>query len=271
WVSTTPGYSTGLPVLVAGSVPAYFSIEVRQTIFDPTKKNDALEAQARAAGLEGALASGCSETVREAVTAYAKCWTDERRAEAARKGLSSSESELARTLALFDEGRRTELGVERARLQAARAKQKLLNAESDRDLDGLELKRLIGWPANAPLRLTSDTETLLSEVSTADNLAAVWASDPKLKALGQQAGIYDRSVRVSSKRWPIIEAAMQYQRVPSYYSKYYNSFNENDFSVGVSMRIPIWAGGRLDDTEARARASALRVEAEREARQSDLE
>jgi hypothetical protein len=64
---------------------------------------------------------------------------------------------------------------------------------------------------------------------------------------------------------------MQYQRVPSYYSKYYNSFNENDFSVGVSMRIPIWAGGRLDDTEARARASVLRVEAEREARESDLE
>ena len=64
---------------------------------------------------------------------------------------------------------------------------------------------------------------------------------------------------------------MQYQRVPSYYAKNYNNFNENDFSVGVSLRIPIWPGGRLHDTEARARASALRVEAEREARESDLE
>jgi outer membrane protein TolC len=271
WLSTTPGYSTGLPTLVAGSVPAYGSILVRQTIYDPWKKNDALQAEARAADLEGALESGCAETVRAAVTAYAKCWTDERRAEAARRGLSAAEATLQRTIALFDEGRRTEIEVERARLQAARAKQKVLNAESDRDLDGLELKRLIGWPATAPMRLSSDTETALTEVSAADNLAAARAADPQLKSLGRQVELLARSARISEKRWPTIEASVQYQRLPSYYSKYYNSFNENDFSFGVSFIIPIWAGGRIDDTEAKAKASALRAESERSARESDLE
>lgn len=271
WLSTTPGYSTGLPTLVAGSVPAYGSILVRQTIYDPWKKNDALQAEARAADLEGALESGCAETVRAAVTAYAKCWTDERRAEAARGGLSAAEATLQRTIALFDEGRRTEIEVERARLQAARAKQKVLNAESDRDLDGLELKRLIGWPATAPMRLSSDTETALAEVSAADNLAAARAADPQLKSLGRQVELLGRSARLSEKRWPTIEASVQYQRLPSYYSKYYNSFNENDFSFGVSFIIPIWAGGRIDDTEAKAKASALRAESERSARESDLE
>ena len=271
WVSTTPGYSTGLPTLVAGSVPAYGAIEVRQTIYDVWKKTDALEARARFAGLEGALETGCAETVRAAVKAYAKCWTDERRAEAAHKGLASAESELARVIALFEEGRRTELEVERARLQAARAKQKLLNAESDRDLDGLELARLIGWPANAPLRLTSDTETLLTEVSAADNLTAARAADPQLKSLGRQVEIYGESARLASRRWPVIAASMSYQRLPSYYSKYYNSFNENDFSFGISIAIPVWTSGRLADTEAKAKASVLRAEAEKEARESDLE
>lgn len=271
WVSTTPGYSTGLPTLVAGSVPAYGAIEVRQTIYDLWKKTDALEAEAKAAGLEGALENGCAQTVRAAVTAYAKCWTDERRAGAAQKGLSAAEAALARTLALFQEGRKTEIEVERARLQTARAKQKLLNAESDRDLDGLELKRLIGWPANAPLKLSSDTETALAEVSSVDNVAAARAADPELKALGRQAELYGESARLSARRWPIIAASVQYQRLPSYYSKYYNSFNENDFSVGITFAIPVWTGGRLKDTEARARASVLRVEAEREARDSDLE
>ena len=271
WISTTPGYSSGLPTLVAGSVPAYGAIEIHQTIFDPAKKHDALAAEAAAVDLEGAVRSGCSEAVRSAVTAYAKSWTDERRAEAARKGLAAAESALQRTMSLFDEGRTTELDVERARLQAARAKQKLLNAESDRDLDGLELKRLIGWPGNVPLRLSSDTDSALAEVSTADNLAAALSADPQLKSLGQQAELLEQSARLSSKRWPTVEASMQYQRLPSYYAKYYNSFNENDFSVGVSLRIPIWSGGRLDDTEARAKASVHRVEAERTARESDLE
>jgi outer membrane protein TolC len=271
WLSTTPGYSTGLPVVVAGSVPAYGALEVRQTIYDPWKKNDALQAEARAADLEGALESGCAETVRAAVTAYARCWTDERRAEAATKGLSATEAALQRTIALFDEGRKTEIDVDRARLQAARARQKVLNAESDRDLDGLDLKRLIGWPASAPLRLSSDTESALAAVSDADNLAVARASDPQLKSLGRQVELLGQSARLSSKRWPIIEASAQYQRLPSYYSKYYNSFNENDFSFGISFVIPVWAGGRIDDTEAKAKASVLRAEAERSARESDLE
>ena len=271
WISTTPGYSTGLPVVVAGSVPAYGSIEVRQTIYDPGKKNDALQAEAREAELEGALVSGCSETVRSAVSAYARAWTDERRADAARKGLAAAEASLERTSSLFDAGRATEIEVERAKLQAAREKQKLLNAESDRDLDGLELKRLIGWPASTPLRLTSDTESALLPTEATDNLEAARSADPQLKSLGRQVEILGKSASLSAKRWPTIEASVQYQRLPSYYSKYYNSFNENDFSVGISFAIPVWAGGRIDDTEAKAKASVLRAEAERDARESDLE
>ena len=82
-----------------------------------------------------------------AVRAYAQ--TLDRRASrrsGPRRGSRRPRPSVERAQALFDEGRTTEIDVERARLQAARAKQKLLNAESDRDLDGLELKRLIGWP-----------------------------------------------------------------------------------------------------------------------------
>jgi outer membrane protein TolC len=165
----------------------------------------------------------------------------------------------------------TGIDVDRAKLAAARAKQKLLNAESDRDLDGIDLKRLIGWPASAPLRLSSESDAALAEVDSAENLAAARAADPQLKALGRQIELLGRSAQISSKRWPVIAASAQYQRLPEYYSKYYNSFNENNFSVGVSIRVPVWAGGLLDDTEAKAKASVARAEAELRVRESDLE
>ena len=271
WVSTTPGYSSGLPVSVAGSVPAYASIEVRQTIYDPWRKTEALQAEASAADFEGAVESGCADTVRTAATAYAKAWTDERRADAASRGLAAAEAARDRAIALFGEGRMTGIDVDRAKLAAARAKQKLLNAESDRDLDGIDLKRLIGWPASAPLRLSSESDATLADVDSAENLAAARAADPQLKALGRQIELLGRSAQISSKRWPVIAASAQYQRLPEYYSKYYNSFNENNFSVGVSIRVPIWAGGLLDDTEAKAKASVTRAEAELHVRESDLE
>jgi outer membrane protein TolC len=271
WVSTTPGYSSGLPVSVAGSVPAYASIEVRQTIYDPWRKTEALQAEASAADFEGAVESGCADTVRTTATAYAKAWTDERRADAASRGLAAAEAARDRAIALFGEGRMTGIDVDRAKLAAARAKQKLLNAESDRDLDGIDLKRLIGWPASAPLRLSSESDAALAEVDSAENLAAARAADPQLKALGRQIELLGRSAQISSKRWPVIAASAQYQRLPEYYSKYYNSFNENNFSVGVSIRVPVWAGGLLDDTEAKAKASVARAEAELRVRESDLE
>ncbi|MGE5414625.1 MAG: TolC family protein [Syntrophomonadaceae bacterium] len=271
WLSTTPGYSSGLPVAVAGSVPAYGALTVRQTIYDPTRKYDVLQAEAHTADLEAGVESGCADSVRATVRAYARSWTDERQADAARRRLAAAEAALQRTQDLFEAGRVTEMDVERAKLATARAKQKLLNAESDRELDGLELKRLIGWPASAPLRLSSETESALRDEAEMDNLTVAKKADPQLKSLGRQIELLGQSARLASKRWPTVEASVQYQRLPSYYSKYYNSFNENNFSVGVSLAIPLWAGGRLDDTEAKAHASLLRAEAERDARESDLE
>jgi outer membrane protein TolC len=270
WLTTTPGYSTGLPVAIAGQVPAYGGIEIRQTVYNPWKKNDELQAQASAAGLDGALASSCTTVVQEVVAAYARGWTDERRAAAGRRRLAAAEAEAKRVASLFAEGRRTELDLERAKLQAARARQKLLNAESDRDLDFLELKRLIGWPGNAPLQLAQDTDAI-PDVTSTDNLAAARAADPQLKALGRQVELLGRSARLSSKRWPTIEASAKYQRLPSYYEKYYNSYNENDFSFGVAIALPLFSGGMLRDAEARAKAGAQRAQAEREARESDIE
>ncbi|HEY3169381.1 MAG TPA: TolC family protein [Thermoanaerobaculia bacterium] len=271
WAITTPGYASGLPVAVAGRVPSYAGVELRQTIYDPWRKTEALQAQASATHLEGTLEISCVETVQAVVTVYAKCWADERRADSAARRLSAAEGTLKRISSLFEEGRRTELDVERARLQAARAKQKLLNAESDRDLEGLELKRMIGWPVSAPLRLAGEIENALPQITSAESLAAARDTDPRLKSLWQEIELLGRSARLTSKRWPIIEASAQYQRLPSYYDKYYKSFNENDLSIGVSVAIPIWAGGRLDDTEARAKASVARVQAERDARESELE
>ena len=46
FASTTPGYSTGLPVAVAGQVPAIFGVSVRTSLYDPARREGALAARA---------------------------------------------------------------------------------------------------------------------------------------------------------------------------------------------------------------------------------
>src|SRR6266508_2190690 len=43
FATTTPGYSSGLPVAVAGRVPAVFGVELHQTLYDPARRAEALE------------------------------------------------------------------------------------------------------------------------------------------------------------------------------------------------------------------------------------
>jgi outer membrane protein TolC len=274
YLSTTPGYTYGLPTTVAGQVPSIVAVEIRQTIYDPNRRSATLVAQASASALDASLVQSCRSTVEAAVGAYARSYLDGAKVEAARRRLEAGDAIARRVTALFEEGRRSELDVERATLQAARARQKLLNAESDRDLSELELKRLIGWPGSAPLRLAGDPDAVVPELAAAENLAAVRAADPELKSLSREVGLLGQSASLESKRWaPIIEASASYQRLAKFnnYDDYYLTFTPDSVAVGVSIALPLWTGGRFQDGERRARARLERAEADLRTRESDLE
>ena len=274
WLTTTPGYTYGLPGLVAGRVPSIAGVELRQAIYDPQRRSEVYQAEARASGRDAELSRSCQETVEKAVAVYARCWVDQELSESARRRGEAAEAIRKRVEALTSEGRRTELDLERARLQAARAKQKLLNAESDRDLDVLELKRLIGWPGSAPLVLAGDPEASVPELPSTENLSAARSADPELKSLSREVELLGRSARLESKRFaPVIEASAQYQRLAKFndFDKYYVTFTPDSVAVGVSIGLPLWTGGRFEDGARRARARLENAEAQRVARETDLE
>jgi outer membrane protein TolC len=274
WLTTSPGYTYGMPATVAGHVPSVVGVELRQTIFDTQRRSDVFQAEARASGLQGTVARTCQDTVETALALYARCWVDQAVSQTAKRRLDAAEAIRQRVEALAGEGRRTELDVERAKLQSARARQKLLNAESDRDLDVLELKRLIGWPGSAPLALAADPEAAIPELPASENLSAARAADPELRSLAREVELLGRSAKVESKRFaPIVEASASYQRLSKYndFDKYYVTFTPDSVAVGVSIAIPLFTGGRFEDGARRARARLEHAEAQRAARESDLE
>ena len=274
WITTSPGYTYGMPATVAGHVPSVVGIEFRQTVYDPYRRSAVYQAQARASSMDGTVARSCQDTVQQALEVYARCWVDQALAETSKRRVDAAEAIRQRTEALAAEGRETELDLERARLQAARARQKLLNAESDRDLDLLELKRLIGWPGSAPLTLAADPDLAVPDFTSSENLAAARAADPQLRSLSREVELLGQSARVENKRFaPIVEASASYQRLSKYndFDKYYVTFTPDSVAVGVSIAIPIFTGGRFEDGRDRARARLDQAEAQRAARESDLE
>src|SRR5512143_2439605 len=210
FATTTPGYSSGLPVAVAGRVPAVGGLELRQTIYDPARRADVLDTRARAAALEGALERSSAATARALVASYARNWAAGELVENARRRLESREAIMRRASALAREGRRTDLDVQSAGLEAARAQQKLLDQTASADLAKLELARLIDWPASLPLALGEDPLKGLPEPAPGDNFPAARAADPELRSLDRQLDSLRRAASLQAKAWlPVVQAEAQ--------------------------------------------------------------
>jgi len=274
FATTTPGYSSGLPVAVAGRVPAVFGVELHQTLYDPARRAQTLEAQAGAEVLAGISALASFSTARALVLSYARNWEDRRRIENARRDLEAREAILRHVTALAREGRKTDLEVEQAGLEVARAKQALADRQAEQDLDRTELAWLIGSPRSEKLEIAEDPLAALAEPARGDNLAAARAADPQLAALDRQADVLERAAHLQKHAWlPVVQAEGQYLRLSNYnnFDQYFVKFKSNDWAVGVSVAVPLWTGGRLAHGQAAADARLEKARADRRARERDLE
>jgi outer membrane protein TolC len=274
FATTTPGYSSGLPVAVAGRVPAVFGVELHQTLYDPARRAEALEAKASAEGFAGVSALSSSSTARALVLSYARNWEDRRRVRVARRDLEAREGILRRATALAREGRKTDLEVEQAGLEVARAKQRLADRQSESDLDRLELAWLVDLPRGEPLDLAEDPLATLPDPPPGGNLAAARAADPELAALVRQETALERAAYLQKHAWlPVVQAEGQYMRLSNYnnFDQYFVKFKSNDWAIGVSVAIPLWTGGRLGHGQAAADARLEKIQADRRARERDLE
>jgi outer membrane protein TolC len=274
FATTTPGYSSGLPVAVAGRVPSAFGVEVHQTLYDPARRREAFEARARAEAFEGASARSGAATARALVLSYGRNWSDRKRIENARKDLEAREAVLRRVEALAREGRRTDLETERAGLEVARAKQTLANREMEWDLDRLELAWLTDSPRGEVILAAEDPLAALPEPGPGDHLAAARTADPELAALDRQTSSLERAAAFQKRAWlPVVQAEGQYLRLSNYnnFDQYFVKFKSNDWAVGISVAVPLWTGGRLQHGQTAAAARVERVRADRRARDRDLE
>jgi outer membrane protein len=273
YVNTTPGWSTGAPLSVAGEVPAAAGARIRMTFYDPVERSDALQARARMAVSEADLEDARSDVARRTAAACAKLVSDEARVGGARRRLSAQEAIVRRERALAREGRRTDLDVERSALEEARARQKLYAAESDRDLDRHELASLVGLPAGAPVSVIDDPEQAVPEPEPGDAVALVLSSDRQLRALAEQADALAQSAKLMARLFkPSVMAEARYAYVPNAfgYDKYYLNFQENVASIGVSVVLPVLTGGRDSAQASQSRARLEQVEAQRRLRENDL-
>ncbi|MEP7131737.1 MAG: TolC family protein [Acidobacteriota bacterium] len=271
---TTPGYATGLPVMVAGQVPAIFGLSVRTSLYDPTRTAAALTSRADAAARQPGIARARAASVRAVAASYSRNAANADLLDTARRAVEGRESIERRLGALVREGRATALDLQRASLEVVRAKQRVLDRSLSRDFDALELRRLIGWPSGAPLVAGDDALSAVPEPPAAGNLEAALQGDAEIRALDGEIEALTRAARIQGRLFqPTIAAEAQYLRLASYnrFEQYFVKFKADDLAAAVTLSVPLWTGGRSGEAAAGRRARLERAESARRLRERDVE
>jgi outer membrane protein TolC len=273
FLTTTPGYSSGLAVAIAGRLPAIATLEAQETFYDPSRRAELLSARAREASARGSIGETRGRVLATVIRAYARLWLDGALLRNAVDREAAEQSLAEEASALEGEGRILAIDSERSRLAVATAKEQRLDAESDRDLDALELAHLMGTGTpTGPL--PDDLLRALPEPETDGALQAALRTDPRMEAYGPALEATEAARRERERRFvPVVQAQAQYARLyrTASYDEFYRTFKADDWSVGVAIALPLFSGGRSADAALQARATHDRLVSEQKQRMLDLE
>jgi outer membrane protein TolC len=273
WVRTGPGYASGVPAPVLGELPAAVGVQLRENLFDTETRAGEARARAEAASAHGDLTQSRVDVARAAAEAFARGLRDE----AGLAATTHKAEELARASeraeARLREGRATDLEVEQAGLNEAKAREDAADWQSRVELDRLTLASLVGIKSEELPRLSAESVADLGEPPPADDLERARASDPELSSLADSVLQLDRAAALR-KTWfqPVIQAEAQYSRLykTADWDAYYPHFQADNWSIGASIALPLYSGGRLGAEAARARAAADQASAKRDVREREL-
>jgi outer membrane protein TolC len=283
------GYSYGFPLALEGSAPALFNITTQSALFEPS-----LRESIRAARADSAVATLNSkdrrnQIIQDAAQSYAELAKWEQRLSKLQETEAGANKIAGEVAERVKEGVDSEMDQTKARLSAARVRLRITEAQGAADVLRQHLSALTGLAAASiqtdPDSIPSPPPLPTREQETKDTAS----SNPSVQAAVEHARAqYLRAHGEHRALLPSIDFAAQYALLSKFnnYQNYYipskpcvtalgeflcvtNSFQQNNATVGVSIRFPIFNAAQRSHAQA-ADADALKASKQAEAARNQV-
>lgn len=193
--------------------------------------------------------------------------------------LAQAERTLAQTKLSFEQGAVPEFDVLRAAVTRDNQRSLVVQRESEHKLALFRLIQLLDLPSKGSIALTSDLDQPATQKITAAarHIAGVPEDTGQPRAPIRRAAEQVRARRASldvaqAQRWPSIRIGANYG-VVNYPADLFPDFDEwrDNFTVGLSLEIPIFTGGLITSEirAAEAQVAEAEIQLERTAELSD--
>lgn len=259
-------YNNGMPLSIEGSAPSIVQARTTEELFN-RPQHYAIEQQRETAR---SATFGAAQKRDDVAWQIAGLYLDADRAnrmiDTAGSQIGSFQKVLDTVQARVDEGRELPVDATQAKVNIARARVRLSDLESDRDIAERNLAIALGYTAN-DLIVPSAADRTEPAVSQ-DEAAAVQealAESPDIKRL--QSLLIAKGLEIKgteSRRLPQVDLVAQYALFAPYNNiqQYFAKFQRNNGEIGASIQIPIFAGRGIKTAVAQFETDAehLRVE-----------
>lgn len=283
------GYSYGFPLSLEGSAPALFNITTQSALFEPS-----LRESIRAARADSAVAALNSkdrrnQIIQDAAQSYAELAKWEQRLSKLQEAADDANKIEAQVAERVKEGVDSELDQTKARLSSARVRLRIAEAQGAADVLRQHLSALTGLAATGiqtdPDSIPAPPPLPATEQETKDTAS----SNPSVESAVERARAqYFRAKGEHRALLPSIDFAAQYALLSRFnnYQNYYipsrpcvtslgeflcvtNSFQQNNATVGVSIRFPLFNAAQRSRAQA-ADADALKASKQAEAARNQV-
>lgn len=240
-------------------------LSVSQTLFSGGR----VQAQNRIAGAgrrvaELGLASSRAQLVLETAQAYLDAALAERLYRIAEATYSQADSTYAQVRLARQVGNQPEFELLRAQVTRDTQRPIVITRRAERDIAQLRLKQLLNLAAEAALDLTTSLDaaesTMLLRLAgeiTGVEADTTLASRAAVRQAMESLQIQEAQLTIArAERLPALSLSMQYGRVgyPTNASPFDTPFRTN-WTVGASLQLPVFTGGRLSGSAMVARAN----------------
>lgn len=276
------GYSYGFPLGLEGSAPSLFNLTAQSAVLNPSLRNfvNAAKAESQVASLKSK--DQRNQVIQDAVLSYAELAKWEQRLVHLQQVEGDAKQAAESVDKRVKEGIDSEMDGTRARLSVARVHLRVTEAQGAADVLRERLAKMTGLAAAS---IQTDPDSIpaappsSNDTATQDSAAA----NPGVQAAVEHARAqYLRAQGEHKALWPSFDFAAQYALLSKFnnFQNYYipakpcdvggvsvlcvdNTFRQNNATVGVSIRFPIFNAAQ------RARAQAADADAVKATKQAE--
>jgi len=227
--------------------------------------------EAEASGL--AVESARAQAILDVTQAFYDAALSDRLVGIAEAALFQAESTLARVTLGREAGRQPEFDRLRAQVDRDNQRPAVIRARSQQTLAYLRLRQILELAAGQPMTVTAnlDDPALPPPSWFAPSLAAIASElDPasidartSVRQVGAAVRAGEQAVRIAaSQRRPTASASSQWVRVGYPSGLWPNANYRTNWTVGVSVQVPLFTGGRTGANRAAAEADLARAGAQ---------